>query len=387
MSSIETKHLDWTKKQGRILTCAGKAEEYYTAERGFDFDETELPHHHLLNGTTRQVFRGWRDKQETAGGANQKASPIAGAWKRALFYGGWEHSTDQDEYTFNLQTNTLFIDLRIPVTRNLLLKNNDDDTNDKKMESLEDLTSEHLRLYARQHIFAGYSRRSTPSDAVQGLAHDASSKKIKTGFDDCCTRHHCIDWNFVGKGRTRPNKWWIDLLVTNPTNSAPNVWKEWGYATDEHGQQYYCERWERLEQGSSPVIALCKANGRDGILIVVGDHFNYVLNRNADLPKEYADFGTLVDVVDAAIDKNDLEIARAWLGLQGGHGRISNGWKLDHCIEFWREGSPLWGRDNVQVQGEAIDKAKVIWNKEEWNVFECSLESVDDLRKLLQIGL
>ena len=128
--------------------------------------------------------------------------------------------------------------------------------------------------------------------------------------------------------------------------------------------------------------------------MVVGDHFNYCLNNNrpvessiADAASAYADKGTLVDLVDAAVERKDLDTARAWLSLQGGHGRISAGWKLDHCIEFWREGSALWKRGDVQVHGDTIEQATVLWNKEEWDVFECSLTSVSDLRQLLLRGL
>ena len=39
--------LDWSDKQKRILTAHGKADDYYTTERGFPFTEDELPHHHL----------------------------------------------------------------------------------------------------------------------------------------------------------------------------------------------------------------------------------------------------------------------------------------------------------------------------------------------------
>jgi len=373
--------VDWTKKQGRILTAGGRAEEYYTAERGFAYQETELPHHYLLQQTTCEVFREWRREDEE----KASSSPIGGPWKRGLFYGGWEHSTDRDEYSFNLQTQSLFIDLRIPCTRNRLISLGQQAAA-TTIQSLDDLSAQQLRWYARQHVFAGYSRLSP--------THQQTATINNNKFDACCARHHCIDWNFVGKGRTRPNKWWIDLIKTKTTTTtttpAPaNAWKEWAYATDEHGQHYYCERWERLEEGAPyPVLALRKSNAaRDGVLIVVGDHFNYCLDRQVDLELvlqggHYENCASLVDLVDTAIDQNDLTTARAWLGLQGGHGLISQGWMLDHCIEFWREGHPLWQEGEVEVQGDSIENAKVIWDREEWDVFESSLTSIDDLREL-----
>lgn len=43
---------------------------------------------------------------------------IAGAWRRPLFVGGWTHSDDisplAGETTFNLQTPTVFLDMRVP---------------------------------------------------------------------------------------------------------------------------------------------------------------------------------------------------------------------------------------------------------------------------------
>ena len=382
-------HLDWTKKQGRILTCGGRAEEYYSAERGFPFDETELPHHHLgmQQKTTHIVFESWRKEDE-----KKPQSPLVGAWKRVLFYGGWEHTTDRDEHTFNLQSRTLFIDLRIPCSRSILF----DQQQHRIIHSLEDLLPEQLRWYARQHIFAGYTRLSSNNDDPTRLD--------TTKFDTCCTRHHCIDWNFVGKGRTRPNKWWVDLMPEQQRNqphgtdnetAVANVWKEWAYATDQHGHHYYCEQWERWESytAQAPVVVLrrrCTIDNvdLDGVLIVVGDHFNFCSDRRVKTQSApYHDCASLVDLVDAAVERNDLETARAWLGLQGGHGRVSKGWQLDKCIEFWREGNSLWNRNDVRVQGDTLAEAMVIWNEEKWDIFECSLASVVELRELLHCGV
>ena len=54
------------------------------------------------------------------------------------------------------------------------------------------------------------------------------------------------------------------------------MWKEWAYATNEFGQNYYCERWERIDgdlnDGDNLVLAMRKSKGskRDGILVAVG---------------------------------------------------------------------------------------------------------------------
>eukprot|EP01083_Nonionella_stella_P145106 454068_1 len=134
--------MEWTSKQGRILTANGKAASYYTAARGFPYIDADLPHHHLMNNSTTDTFLAWAKEREVrlrsqsqsqsqslrvphshshshSQGEHQHPDvkthyPICGAFNRPLFVGGWEHSTDQEEDVYNVQTNTLFIDIRIP---------------------------------------------------------------------------------------------------------------------------------------------------------------------------------------------------------------------------------------------------------------------------------
>lgn len=50
---------------------------------------------------------------------------IAGAWRRPLFVGGWTHSdgfSSDGETTFNLQTPSVFLDMRIPKAGEVLLR-------------------------------------------------------------------------------------------------------------------------------------------------------------------------------------------------------------------------------------------------------------------------
>ena len=51
--------LKWSARQGHILTGDGTAERHYSNERGFAWAESELPHHHLLQATTRSQFFAW----------------------------------------------------------------------------------------------------------------------------------------------------------------------------------------------------------------------------------------------------------------------------------------------------------------------------------------
>jgi len=407
--------MGWSAKQGRILTAKGKAPDYYTADRGFDFDETELPHYHLMiqredssksnkntvdkEKDTRAIFRAWRQRQ----GTQWDAAPLVGAWKRTLFYGGWEHSTAHDEQVFNLQTPSLFIDLRLPTTR--LTR-----TDRPHVADIADLEAADLRRLARQHVFGGYTVIDKPT---------TNTTSTKQPYDLVCTRHHIIDWNFVGRPRNRPNKWHVQL---HPDGQG--MWKEWAFATDYHGQHYYCEQWENLLPSSSnnscniPMVALRKADATssssssgtstsDGLLIVVGPHFNYLLDnrspRVADLELQDTAAASLVETVDQCLDEDNVKAAQAWLSLRGGHGRITTaaGWKVDAATEFWTEGQPLFKqREEIQVVVEASsslddtnksnqswkDQAHVRWKGDRWEIFECNLPSAQELQELFWKG-
>ncbi len=362
---IEKEHLGWTKKQGYVLSGGGKAETFYTAERGFPFVETDLPHYHLLKGDTHSAFP-----------PNLKASKllVAGAWNRSLFSGGWKYSSDKEERVYNVQTNNLFIDFRVPFTRNTVL-------GDSKARSLEELSAHELRLHARQHIFAGIS-----------LLNHEQDRPV-------ATRHHFIDWNFVGVPRSRPNKWWIETA-----NDKVSSWKEYAYAKDFHGQHYYFEQWDRRENGMpNPVLALrISPSGKrksdetnttqesppqaDGLFVLAGDHFNYVMSRtltgNENPDKEAT---SLVDLIDAAIDKGDLETARSYLSIEGGHGLVSKNWILDCTIPHWNEGKDVTsvGGSRLEVVGTDLDSCRIIWKGYNWDLYDCSFESIDDLKQFL----
>jgi hypothetical protein len=288
-------HLNWSAKQARILTDGGNAMRYYSNENGFPFSPEELPHHHRERGDSHPVFRGWaRERCEgrasreggkpmlslSNNGANAsttRSSPIIGAWVRTIFAGRWEHTTYEDEITYNVQTGTLFVDLRIPTTKPLgrweeTLKHAA--VCDDRRRALTSLSDHELRLYARQHVFGGFTVLTTEG---------------KRSGRPLATRHHCVDWNHIpGKPRPRPNKWYIEC--EDASAQPANRWKEWSYSTDDNGQCYYYEIWERIkgdEMGEGVRLAMRKCNGTDatsssssavaaatchddGILVVVG---------------------------------------------------------------------------------------------------------------------
>ena len=133
-------HLDWTAKQGRILTGSKRANDFYVSERGFSFNESELPHYQKMKNSTHSAFTKWKNEGLTS-------ELVVGAWGRPLFVGGWEHTTDKDETVMNLQTTTLFIDFRIPTSRPQF----------SGAYCLSNLTDLQLREFSRQHVFGGYT--------------------------------------------------------------------------------------------------------------------------------------------------------------------------------------------------------------------------------------
>jgi hypothetical protein len=284
-------HLGWSAKQGRILTDSGNAMRYYSRENGYPFLPEELPHHHMERGDTHLAFHGWAEELRCSEGPGARtaerppsvlassnaattrmllSSPIVGAWGRTIFAGRWEHTSNKDEITYNVQTGTLFVDLRIPLSKPIgrWEKLERVVINDRR-QALESLSDQELRLYARQHVFGGFTLLAMES---------------KRPGRPVATRHHCVDWNHIpGKPRPRPNKWYIECENT----AAPtNRWKEWSYSTDENGQCYYYEIWERMkgdEEGQGLRLAMRKRNGTtdaalsstaacrdDGIFVVVG---------------------------------------------------------------------------------------------------------------------
>ena len=347
----------------------------------------ELPHYYFELGKS-DIFQKWSKDFLSTG----KKHPIIGAWKRPLFAGKWDHSTDEDEIVFNVQTSTLFVDLRIPRNKPVekwermgkqLLMN--DGASSRRI--LESLSNNDLRLYARQHVFGGFSKLSSENNR------------------DLCTRHHCIDWNYIpGKPRPRPNKWYIEGELRS--NSEPyDAWIEWSYATDENGQSYYKERWERLVEEKERTglrLALRKSthvcnsdrSQNDGILVAVNDHFNYMLGRDLSQNhlNNYPSANNLVELVDAAIANGDRGTAISYLSLEAGHGKISSGWVVDCSIQPWKHGMTLANciSDNKQTKikvtgtGSEFHDWRVFFGGSTWLVYECSLSSASELESLLK---
>jgi hypothetical protein len=190
--------LSWGSTQGHILTGGGVLDD--CSVPGRDFAEEELPHNLLKRRIVRQTLRQWLDE-------GRVSRSIVGAWDRPVFVGGWMESTAHDTRAFNLQSPSIFIDMRVPTARPThQLKAN---------QSLKACTNEELRIMSRQHCFAGYS---FPSVDCRG--------------NEVFTRHHFIDWNYhPNYPRSRPNKWWVQTKKA-PNGGATESFKEFSVIRD-----------------------------------------------------------------------------------------------------------------------------------------------------------
>eukprot|EP00931_Biecheleriopsis_adriatica_P011441 TRINITY_DN112531_c0_g1_i1.p1 TRINITY_DN112531_c0_g1~~TRINITY_DN112531_c0_g1_i1.p1 ORF type:complete len:391 (-),score=62.25 TRINITY_DN112531_c0_g1_i1:43-1107(-) len=325
--------LSWSTRQGHILTGGGLLEQCFR-----DFAQEDLPHHHLQRCDTWSAF------------ASFKPSPlICGAWRRPLFMGGWMESTEEDTECWNIQTTTLFVDVRFPkgLARQRLC------SLARTAGKLEGLDDRALRLLARQHAFGGYS----------------VVKFQETLEAPVATRHHCIDWNFHPSfPRPRPNQWRVQMSEDNQS------FKEFGVAKDSHGQAVYMERWQRLAGGSGATLALRRSEaGREGILVVVGDHFAFIADRRKaalapwPLPEAVATAGGgCAKLVDAALAAGQRDLAEQLLSIEGSCGSVSSGWIIHRSTLPWREGVRLRvggssRRQHLRVEGE------------DWAIFECTM--------------
>ena len=262
-----------------------------------------------------------------------------------------------------------------------------------------------VRLLARQHAFGGYAR----------FGHASASGEL------VCTRHHAIDWNFVGHARPRPNKWRVRATPAHvraamdgagassgagrgeaadedgggvargsweaaergsgAARGAVDDWQELAFADNDCGQPYYHERWSRLADGGASggllTLRACRlaalgSSGmmggrtdgsrcadeeggagvggalgevgrglRDAILVAVGDHFAYVVQRPVAV-ETLAPLGTsLAAVVDRAIECGDRSLAEACVLLEAGHGRVRDGWRIEGSLQPWRVGQSI----------------------------------------------
>ena len=365
----------WSSSQGHILTGGGELLECTTAE---DYDESELPHYHLRNRSTRKYFSEWLS-------LGARSSLICGCWSRPVFAGGWQRDTDRETEAFNLQTPSFFIDMRFPVDRPT-----------KRLCSrgqLSDCNSEDLKLLSRQHCFAGYSLPSVGKSG--GLDAD------KPHF----TRHHFIDWNYHPSfPRPRPNKWWV---LMSPDK---NHFKEYSFARDKRNVPVYFEQWTRRpddNQGAKflaarretecPLVAAAQGRvpERDALLVIVGNHFALAIDRAQPPPA----FAGLVGpagspLVDQSLEQGNLKDCAAYLDLEGSYGLVRQhtnaedgkgapAFIIAKSTHPWREGR-LLGIAGARVLVDAWSGIPygLDWNGAIWTLHENSF-SLPELYELV----
>ena len=241
-------------------------------------------------------------------------------------------------------------------------------------------------MLARQHAFGGFVQfeKGAPAGGAGGEGDECEGS---------CTRHHAIDWNFVGAMRPLPNKWRVRptpqrvlhggggwrggggqgaagaATAAQAGGMVVDDWQELSYAFDDDGEPYYFERWRRYPGGSeaSGVPLALRASvtpseaahtpPRDAIVVIVGDHFNYVVARPLPWSTLLPYGQTTASVVDAAIESGQREVAEAVVLLEAGHGRISSGWCVDAALQPWRIGQPLsqvFGGEGREPAGSGV---------------------------------
>ena len=327
----------------------------YSSE-GSDYLPEDLPHYHLTNRTTRKQFRIWLD-------TGRRDFSIVGCWSRPLFSGGFEEDADAQTTAYNLQTPSLFIDMRFPVARPTATL--------QARKSVQACSDEELRYLARQHCFSGYSLPS------------------KEGQFQYFTRHHIIDWNFHPSfPRPRPNKWWVEL---DQEDAPCQSFKEFSFSRDNNNVPVYFERWARIRGDSNGkcYLALRRKTGcpheavrrgkvpeRDALLVVVGSHFALAVDRQYPIPTfEGAKGPGGPALVDHAVAQGDREAAEQYLSLEGSYGTV-DGWVVKHSTHPWKEGERLLNPEKDVVllvkgsQGGALGGLR--FQGFEWEALECS---------------
>lgn len=105
----------------------------------------------------------------------------------------------------------------------------------------------------------------------------------------------------------------------------------------------YQEIWRREARSSGPLAAFrltSDPDGRDGFLIIAGDHFIEFVDRPAPLSPGKS----LAEIIEVELAAGRRPAAEALLSTRISHGRIGEGWKVALSSLPWLEGAPLWSK-------------------------------------------
>jgi hypothetical protein len=223
------------------------------------------------------------------------AAQIAGAYSRPLMMrnGGFFVETEHDVNVVDIQTFSVFVDIRIRTDRDGQVEC------DPPATSLSDYSLEQLTVLANNHCFAGFSV----------IDYDIP------GYDGhpVCNRLHCFDWAPTSAKRGN-NQWRVQ------PEFEKGGWVELGVAKDEHGQAAYVEHWATIPGSrDGPFLAMRRstANGAlDAMLVVAGSTFGYIVERAqpllaAEAGGDNGSFqGETAGIVGAEIAKAEAASAR-----------------------------------------------------------------------------
>eukprot|EP00039_Didymoeca_costata_P016121 m.283732 g.283732 ORF g.283732 m.283732 type:complete len:371 (-) comp16338_c2_seq99:2072-3184(-) len=351
--------LDWASTQGHILNGGGRLQKASLPGRDFPDDGSELPHYHKKKGVLEvgKAFRQWISE-------GRRSKECVGVWCRPLFCGGWSESTTVDTSVFNLQTQSIFIDMRFPVELHKI----------QFPKSFQACSLEELRLLSRQHCFAGYSLISNRIETSK----ESTVPDISLPY---CVRHHAIDWNYhPDYPRNRPNKWFIQRRADGKS------FKEWCIVSDpENGQAVYMERWELLENPNHNCFVarrvFSQEEERDSFLVIIGDHFGYTRDRRSSLPKFRTKSGGCASLVDEAYSRKDRDSMIAMLDLEGSYGRVSGEnnrakWTITHSTFPWKRNTSLITYDSVVLNYLGDKLTTIHWEGAKWEVLENDFSKV-----------
>ena len=186
---------------------------------------------------------------------------IAGAYTRPLMMrnGSFFVETEHDVNVVDIQTHSVFVDIRIRTDRDAQLQCT------PPASSLSDYSLEQLAVLSHNQCFAGISVIDYDIVGYEGRP--------------VCNRLHCYDWAPTSAGRAN-NQWRIQ------TEFAKGGWVELGVSKDEHGQAAYVEHWATIA-GSRDGIFLALHRGGDGepgaMLVIAGTTFGYIADREQAL--------------------------------------------------------------------------------------------------------
>jgi hypothetical protein len=233
----------------------------------------------------------------------QLPSWLRGVWTREWIERAASRTSSLDVHY--LQTASAFADVRIPRNRLSL----------SHATSFADLTNAQLHLLALQRGFTG-------TTTIAG---------------DLATWHHEIDFQ--------------------PPDPSPDIGRieriDDAHMLEHALDSSYIESWRSLDDGAGKflVLRLERAGRLERALLIAGDHFLYVRNREHDLPAA-ASLDSLI-----LSTKATRALVIAYLDCEFSAGRVRGGsvpWEIQHSTLPWREGRHLEAVDSFTVSRGAV---------------------------------